>query len=124
MSPIPCPLVQGFYTAHPTCDASTGETFSISLGGPRGTVEVARLSPAGTLDESACFAPPGNLFWHDSTITQEFVVGVTSPFVAETKAVIGSLLGFGAFGLSYTWDDTRKAEVCMYVCKIDTVVQQ
>lgn len=80
-------------------------------------MEVARLSPDGTLDQSACFAPPTNLFWHDSTITEEFVVGVTAPFAATTKAVLGALLGLGGIGGAYKWDDTQKAEVlyCMLV---------
>lgn len=78
-------------------------------------MEVARLSPNGTLDESACFEPPTNLFWHDSTITEEFVVGVTAPFAATTKAVLGALLGLGGIGGAYKWDDTQKAEVLYFI---------
>ena len=70
-----------------------------------------RLSPDGTLDESASFIPPAVIFWHDNTITEEYVVAVTSPFAAAQKRILMALLGFGQIGKAFEWDGSRKAEV-------------
>lgn len=105
------PSKQSYFSAHPTTDVSTGETFNIGIGGKKGAVEVMRLSPDGTLDKSTSFTPPASLFWHDNTITEEYVVAVTSPFVATLKSILKALLGFGQLGKAFKWDDSLKAEV-------------
>lgn len=102
---------QAFYSAHPTTDATTGKTFNIGIGGSKGTIEVTRLSADGSFEKSATFTPPANLFWHDNTVTEEYVVAVTSPYVAPLKRIFGAILGFGQIGNAYKWDDTAKSEV-------------
>lgn len=111
MTPPPPPH-QAFYSAHPTTDATTGKTFNIGIGGAKGSVEVTRLSADGSFEKSASFTPPASFFWHDNTVTEEYVVGVTSPFVAPLKSVLGAMLGFGQIGNAFKWDDTMKSEVC------------
>lgn len=105
------PRQQAFYSAHPTTDATTGKTFNIAIGGAKGTVEVTRFSADGSLEKSASFTPPTSLFWHDNAVTDEYVVGVTSPYVAPLKGIFGAILGFGQLGNAYKWDDTVKSEV-------------
>lgn len=90
---------------------STGETFNIGAGGKNGALEVMRFSPNGTLDKSASFTPPALLFWHDNTITEEYVVAVTSPYTATLKSILMFFLGFGPIGKAFKWDDSLKAEV-------------
>lgn len=119
---LPCPLstpprthppcvLKAFYSAHPSTDTATGETFNIGIGGEKGAVEVSRLFPNGTLDKSVSFVPPTSTFWHDNTITEEYVVAVTSPYVAPLKKVLFSFLGFGQLGGAFNWDDSLKSEV-------------
>lgn len=105
--------IQAFYSAHPTTDAATGETFNIGIGGPKGTLELTRLSSDGTLEKRASFTPPANYFWHDNTVTEEYVIGVTSPFVAPLTSILGAILGFGQLGNAFKWDNSVKSEVPM-----------
>ncbi|CAN0473828.1 unnamed protein product, partial [Ectocarpus sp. 12 AP-2014] len=63
---------EAFYSAHPTTDRDTGETFNIGMGGAKGALEITKLSPDGVLQKSATYTPPASLFWHDNTITDEF----------------------------------------------------
>lgn len=102
---------QAFYSAHPTTDRDTGETFNIGIGGAKGALEITKLSPDGVLQKSATYTPPASLFWHDNTITDEFVVAVSSPFAASLKSIFGSMLGFGQLGDAFRWDDNMKSEV-------------
>lgn len=104
-------LNQSCYSGHPKTDVSTGETFNIGMDGKKGSVEVTRLSPDGTLDKSATFYPAAFVLWHDNTITEEYVVAVTSPYVATLPSILLALLGFGQFGKAFQWDDSFKAEV-------------
>eukprot|EP00903_Cladosiphon_okamuranus_P015610 g14414.t1 len=106
--------IQAFYSAHPTTDATTGKTFNIGIGGAKGTVEVTRVSADGSFEKSASFTPPASLFWHDNTVTEEYVVGVTSPYVAPLKRIIGAILGFGQLGNAYSWDETAKSEAFFF----------
>lgn len=103
--------IQALYSAHPTTDPATGETFNIGTGGAKGALELTRLSPDGTLEQSASFTPPAVLYWHDNTLTKDFFIAVTSPFVASLKSVFRALLGFGHIGNSFKWDDSMKSEV-------------
>lgn len=102
---------QAFYSAHPTTDRDTGETFNIGIGGAKGALEITKLSPDGVLQKSASYTPPASLFWHDNTITDEFVVAVSSPFAASLKSIFGSMLGFGELGDAFRWNDNMKSEV-------------
>lgn len=102
---------QAFYSAHPTTDVQTGETFNIGIGGSGGSVELTRLSPDGVVEKSSSFTPPASLFWHDNGLTSEYVVAVTSPYAAPLKSILKSLLGFGALADAFKWDDTMKSEV-------------
>lgn len=103
--------IQAFYSAHPTVDPVTGETFNIGIGGAKGSLELTRLSPDGTLEKRASFVPPAALFWHDNTLTEDYVVAVTSPFVAPLKSLLGAFLGFGQIGNAFKWDGNMKSEV-------------
>ncbi|CAN0456778.1 unnamed protein product, partial [Laminaria digitata] len=116
--------IQGLYSAHPTTDVSTGETFNIGTGGKKGAVEVTRLSPNGTLDKSASFIPPALLFWHDNTITEEYVVAVTSPYAATLKSILSVFLGFGQIGKAFKWDDSLKAEAFFFSKETLQLVQK
>lgn len=102
---------KAFYSAHPTTDAATGETFNIGIGGAKGALELTRLSPDGTLDKSASFAPPASYFWHDNSITDDFLIGITSPYVGSMTSIVGAMLGFGQVGNAFQWDPTKKSEV-------------
>lgn len=106
-----CPTQQAYYSAHPTTDSETGETFNIGIGGSSGSVELTRLSPDGVVDKSSSFTPPASLFWHDNALTPEYIVAVTSPFAAPLKSILTSLLGFGALADAFKWDDSMKSEV-------------
>eukprot|EP00904_Undaria_pinnatifida_P007140 jgi/Undpi1/3556/HiC_scaffold_16.g06928.m1 len=106
--------IQAFYSAHPSTDVLTGETFNIGIGGEKGAIEVSRLYPNGTLDKSSSFVPPASAFWHDNTITDEYVVAVTPPYVATLKRIIFAFLGFGPVGKAFTWDDSRKSEAFFF----------
>lgn len=111
-SPLRNTYYQAFYSAHPTTDAETGETFNIGIGGSKGSLEISRLSPDGVLDNSASFMPPASYFWHDNTITEEYVIGVTSPYVLGLPSLLWALLGFGQVGEAFQWDPNGKSEVC------------
>ncbi|CAM9157061.1 unnamed protein product [Scytosiphon promiscuus] len=106
--------IEAFYSAHPTTDFQTGETFNIGIGGSSGSVELTRLSPDGVLEKRSSFTPPASLFWHDNALTPEYFVAVTSPFVAPLKSILVSLLGFGALADSYKWDETMKSEAFFF----------
>lgn len=92
-------------------DPSTGETFSIALGGKNGALEITRVSSDGTLDKSALYVNPTSTIWHDTKLTEEYVVAVASPYVATTPRIFKALLGFSTIGLAYKWDKTLKSEV-------------
>ena len=90
---------------------NTGKTFNIGIGGAKGTVEVTRLSADGSFEKSASFTPPTSLYWHDNAVTEEYVVGVTSPYVGPTMGTLGALFGFGQIGNAFKWDGNMKSEV-------------
>ncbi|CAN0163261.1 unnamed protein product [Ascophyllum nodosum] len=106
--------IQAFYSAHPTTDPVTGETFGIAIGGENGALEITRLSPDGTLDKSSLFDPPTMTFWHDSTLTDKYVVAVPSLFVASIARIFKALLGFSTIGLAFKWDENVKPEVLFF----------
>lgn len=81
------------------------------MGLSKGALEITKLSPDGVLQKSASYTPPASLFWHDNTITDEFVVAVSSPFTASLKSIFGCLLGFGQLGDAFKWNDNMKSEV-------------
>ncbi|CBN76892.1 carotenoid oxygenase [Ectocarpus siliculosus] len=106
--------IQAFYSAHPTTDRDTGETFNIGIGGAKGALEITKLSPDGVLQKSTTYTPPASLFWHDNTITDEFVVAVSSPFAASLKSIFASMLGFGQLGDAFRWNDNMKSEAFFF----------
>ena len=74
-------------------------------------LEVTKLSADGTLEKSSFFTPPAPLFWHDNTLTKDYVIGVTSPYVAPPNSILAAILGFGQVGNAFKWDETAKSEV-------------
>lgn len=102
---------QAFYSAHPSTDPTTGETFNIGIGGSKGSLEISKLSPAGEVVKTSSFIPPANTFWHDNTITEQYLVTVASPFTAPLYSILGALAGFGELGNMYRWNSDAPAQV-------------
>lgn len=92
-------------------DPSTGEIFSIALGGENGALEVTRVSSDGNLDKSASYMNPTSTLWHDIKLSKEYIVAVTSPFVATIPRILKALFGFSTIGLAFKWDNNLKSEV-------------
>lgn len=99
---------QASYSAHPKPGSSTGETFGIANGRTFGAVEITRVSSEGTLDKSALYMHPTTTYWHDSALTEEYIMAVTSPYVATTARILTALMGFSPIGLAFKWDGTLK----------------
>ena len=54
---------------------------------------------------------PTSTIWHDTKLTEEYVVAVASPYVATIPRIFKALLGFSTIGLAFKWDNNLKSEV-------------
>jgi all-trans-8'-apo-beta-carotenal 15,15'-oxygenase len=80
------------FTAHPKLDPQTGDLWAFGVeAGPKSTINIYRVDPAGTLHQPFSHRIPGFSFLHDFAITPNYCIFMQNPVKFDPLPMV---LGF------------------------------
>lgn len=114
--------VASFFSAHYKKDPLTGEVYNHGvLLGPKGKVNVMKLSASGELLGQSTTALPNLSFIHDNLLSENHFLVLVQPFSSPLLSLITSIMGGDPLGSQLAWNTEELPESLALVFSKDTL---